>query len=144
MCSARSKTITIIMLRTTLQCTSLHQQPVAHTHISTFGIYSSHGSRENVGTNRHTDRPTDKPTDYNNPSLYGMPFVSKTFLTISNSVQAYRTLKVYFALAPMNQCSINRTLISVLKGFISIQWPIHKSNIDFCYEKFYMQSMTDP
>ena len=73
-----------------------------------------------------------------------MPFVSKTFLTISNSVQAYRTLKVYFALAPMNQCSINRTLISVLKGFTSIQWPIHKSNIDFCYEKFYMHSMTDP
>ena len=46
-----------------------------------------------------------------------MPFVSKTFLAISNSVQAYRTLKVYFALVPMNQCSINRTLISVIKGF---------------------------
>ena len=50
-------------------------------------------------------------------SLYGMPFVSKTFLTISNSVQAYRTLKVYFTLAPMNQSSINQTLISVMKGF---------------------------
>ena len=70
-------------------------------------------------------------------SYYGMPFVSKTFLTISNSVQAYRTLKVYFALAPMNQCSINRTLISVMKGFTCIQSLIHKSNIDFCYKRFY-------
>ena len=57
----------------------LCRAPVAHTHISTFGIYSSHGSRENVGTythtHRQTDRPTayrqtdDKPTDYHNPSL---------------------------------------------------------------------------
>ena len=39
--------------------------PVAHTHISTFGIYSGHGSRENVRTNPQTH----KPTDYNIPSL---------------------------------------------------------------------------
>ena len=37
--------------------------------ISTFGIYSSHGSRENVRTDLPTNRQTDKPTDYNNPSL---------------------------------------------------------------------------
>ena len=46
---------------------------VAHTHISTFGIYSSHNSRDNVGTETQTDRPTDRPTekpiDYNNPLL---------------------------------------------------------------------------
>ena len=43
----------------------LCRAPVAHTHISTFGIYSSHGWRENVGTERPTDRadrPTDRPT----------------------------------------------------------------------------------
>ena len=43
----------------------LCRAPVAHTHVSTFGIYSSHGSRENVATESQTDRPTD----YNNPSL---------------------------------------------------------------------------
>ena len=36
--------------------------PLAHTHISTFGIYSSHGSRENVGTETQTDRSTDYKT----------------------------------------------------------------------------------
>ena len=34
--------------------------PVAHTHISTLGIYSSHGLRENVGTGTQTERPTDR------------------------------------------------------------------------------------
>ena len=43
-----------------------------------------------------------------------------------------------------NDRSINRTLIFAMKSFTYIQWPIHKSNIDFCYEKFYMHSMTDP
>ena len=50
----------------------LCRAPVAHTHISTFGIYSSHGSRENVRINlahRATAGVTDQSTDYNNPSL---------------------------------------------------------------------------
>ena len=38
----------------------LCRAPVAH--ISTFGIYSSHGSRENVGTEKPTDRPTNRTT----------------------------------------------------------------------------------
>ena len=38
----------------------LCRAPLAHTHISTFGIYSSHGSRENVGAETQTDRPTTK------------------------------------------------------------------------------------
>ena len=39
----------------------LCRAPVAHTHISTFGIYSSHGSRENVGTETQRHRQTDRP-----------------------------------------------------------------------------------
>ena len=73
----------------TAPCTVLGQRrsrlllcraPVAPTHISTFGIYSSQGSRKNVRTDQQTywqtDRPknrqTDKPTDYNNPCARGL------------------------------------------------------------------------
>ena len=51
----------------------IHAQAYKLMHISTFGIYSSHGSRENVRTDLPTNLPTnqqtDKPTDCNNPSL---------------------------------------------------------------------------
>ena len=42
-------------LETYIKLSNIKYASKAHTHISTFGIYSSHGSRENVWRNKNTN-----------------------------------------------------------------------------------------